>query len=60
MTADQILGELGELCRGDVPGRQDPASITVFKSVGVALEDLACASLAWHNLPSRRVQPDST
>jgi ornithine cyclodeaminase/alanine dehydrogenase-like protein (mu-crystallin family) len=58
MTADHIQGELGDLCRSDVPGRQDSASITVFKSVGVALEDLACASLAWHNLAARTAKRD--
>ncbi len=54
ITADHIQAELGEMCRGVEPGRQDPESITVFKSVGVALEDLACASLAWNKLRALR------
>jgi ornithine cyclodeaminase/alanine dehydrogenase-like protein (mu-crystallin family) len=29
-----------------VPGRSDPDAITLFKSVGTALEDLAAAELA--------------
>jgi ornithine cyclodeaminase len=43
-----ILGDLFELARGQVPGRApaDAASITLFKSVGAALEDLAAAELA--------------
>jgi alanine dehydrogenase len=41
-----ILGELRELVRGEVTGRRDPDSITLFKSVGTALEDLAAAELA--------------
>jgi len=41
-----VLGELRELVRGDVAGRTSDDSITVFKSVGTALEDLAAAELA--------------
>ena len=44
-TAD-IRGELSELARGSVSGRRDPGEITLFKSVGCALEDLAAAELA--------------
>jgi len=42
-----LLGELGDLVAGRVPGRQGDAEITVFKSVGSALEDLAAANLAY-------------
>jgi ornithine cyclodeaminase len=41
-----IKGELSELVRGLVPGRTDPEAITLFKSVGTAIEDLAAAELA--------------
>jgi ornithine cyclodeaminase len=41
-----IKGELSELVRGLVPGRSDPDAITLFKSVGTAIEDLAAAELA--------------
>jgi ornithine cyclodeaminase len=30
-----------------VPGRQNAEEITLFKSVGTALEDLAAAMLVW-------------
>jgi ornithine cyclodeaminase len=40
-----IIGDLPALCRGMVPERQTAAEITLFKSVGAALEDLAAASL---------------
>lgn len=40
---DHILGELGELLIGTVSGRRSPADITLFKSVGLAVEDLAAA-----------------
>jgi ornithine cyclodeaminase len=41
-----ICGELAELARGAVRGREDARAITLFKSVGTALEDLAAAELA--------------
>lgn len=45
LKADDIAGDLFELCRGKRSGRRSPAEITVFKSVGSALEDLAAAEL---------------
>jgi ornithine cyclodeaminase len=41
-----IRGELSELVRGSIDGRRDPTAITLFKSVGTAVEDLAAAELA--------------
>ena len=45
ITRDAVLGELAELLRGDCVGRRTPEDITLFKSVGTALEDLAAARL---------------
>ena len=42
---DHISVELGELVLGVHPGRTSPDQLTLFKSVGVAVEDLAAASL---------------
>ena len=42
---DDIAGTLFGLCRGEVQGRRDAAEITLFKSVGSAIEDLAAAAL---------------
>jgi ornithine cyclodeaminase/alanine dehydrogenase-like protein (mu-crystallin family) len=43
-----VIADLYELSRGQRPGRAsgDVSSITFFKSVGAALEDLAAAELA--------------
>jgi ornithine cyclodeaminase len=41
-----IVADLFELARGEKKGRGGPAEITLFKSVGTALEDLAAAELA--------------
>jgi ornithine cyclodeaminase len=40
---DHIVGELGEVAIGRVPGRRSPAEITLFKSLGLAVEDVASA-----------------
>jgi ornithine cyclodeaminase len=45
IPAGHIAGDLGDLCRGAVQGRLAPADITLFKSVGTALEDLVAAKL---------------
>ncbi|ABO24821.1 ornithine cyclodeaminase family protein [Shewanella loihica] len=43
----QVKGELADLCRGDIPGRQGEQGITLFKSVGTALADLVGAQLVY-------------
>jgi alanine dehydrogenase len=45
-----IQGDLFELCRGDAKGRRRKDEVTLFKSTGVALEDLAAAMLVWRAL----------
>ena len=47
LRGEDIAGSLFSLCRGETLGRRDPAEITLFKSVGSALEDLAAAGLAY-------------
>jgi alanine dehydrogenase len=42
-----IRGDLFELCRGNAKGRTTDKQITLFKSVGTAIEDLAAAILVW-------------
>ncbi|HZQ06903.1 MAG TPA: ornithine cyclodeaminase family protein [Anaerolineae bacterium] len=43
LGADHIRGELGELLIGQIHGRTSPDEITLFKSLGLAIEDLAAA-----------------
>lgn len=40
---DAVLGDLFDLCRGAVAGRASSEEITLFKSVGASIEDLAAA-----------------
>ena len=50
VSEDDIAGDLFELTRGSRGGRRFHDQITVFKSVGAALEDLAAAKLALDNV----------
>jgi ornithine cyclodeaminase/alanine dehydrogenase-like protein (mu-crystallin family) len=45
ITAEHIAGEIGEILVGKVRGRKSDDEITLFKSLGLAVEDLASA--AW-------------
>lgn len=42
-----LQAELADLCAGRHQGRSSPQQITLFKSVGAALEDLCAADLVW-------------
>jgi ornithine cyclodeaminase/alanine dehydrogenase-like protein (mu-crystallin family) len=42
---DHIQAELGEVLAGMHPGRRDESELTVFESLGIAVEDLAAAEL---------------
>lgn len=46
ITAGHVHAELGELVAGTRPGRRSPEQITLYKSVGVAVQDAAAAGLA--------------
>lgn len=42
---DQVIAEIGELLAGLAVGRTDDAQLTLYKSVGVAVQDAAAAAL---------------
>ena len=46
LAADPIHAELGELVNGTQVGRTDPEQVTLFKSVGVAVQDAIAAGRA--------------
>lgn len=50
LVSPDKLVELGALVTGAAPGRQSEDEITLYKSVGVGLEDVALAGLAWHRI----------
>jgi alanine dehydrogenase len=50
-----VRGDLAGLAAGTVPGRTDDREVTVFKSVGFALEDLVAARLAYEGARERGI-----
>ena len=47
IASEKILTELGEVIAGSQPGRQTADEITLYKSVGVAIEDVVAADLVY-------------
>jgi len=43
MTESHIRADIGQLYAGDVAGRSGAGAITLYRSLGVAAQDLACA-----------------
>lgn len=47
VTEDHIHASLGEIVVGEKPGREDREEITVFKSCGLAVQDVATAAAVY-------------
>ncbi len=47
VTSDHVRGEIGEVLAGAKPGRTREDEITLYKSVGIAAQDVAAASLVY-------------
>ncbi|UXN61534.1 ornithine cyclodeaminase family protein [Phyllobacterium zundukense] len=47
VNESHVIGDLFDLTRGTIKGRQSASEITLFKSVGAALEDLAAGILIY-------------
>ena len=48
IAAAEIFAEIGEVVSGVKPGRRSAEEITLFKSLGLAVEDVATAELVYH------------
>lgn len=48
-SVEDIHAELGEIINGTRPGRTSPEQITLFKSVGLAVQDAVAAQIVWRN-----------
>jgi len=55
VTADHIAGEIGAVLNGEAPGRVSGEEITVYKSLGVAAQDLAAGMAAAENAKARNI-----
>ena len=50
LKPEGVIADLAELTRGEKKGRQRAGEITMFKSVGAALEDLAAGIAVYKGL----------
>ena len=55
IAAGAIFAEIGEVLAGSKPGRQSSDEITLFKSVGVAVADIASAALVYRGALAAKV-----
>lgn len=55
ITADHIAGELGEVIAGRIPGRTSPDEITIFKSEGLAIQDVSVATKVYQLARARSI-----
>jgi ornithine cyclodeaminase/alanine dehydrogenase-like protein (mu-crystallin family) len=47
IAAEEIFAEVGEVVSGVKPGRRSAEEVTLFKSLGLAVEDVAAAELVY-------------
>ena len=52
---ESIVGEIGELLIGTKSGRSSATEITLFKSLGLAIEDVACAEYLYRKACAENV-----
>ena len=53
ITDAHIVGELGDVLRGALPGRRNRTEITLFKSLGLAIEDIAAAQYVYEHASAK-------
>jgi ornithine cyclodeaminase len=46
ISEEDVVGEIGQLLNGEIPGRRDDQQVTLYKSLGVIAQDLAAAEAA--------------
>jgi ornithine cyclodeaminase len=55
ITAAHIASELGDVVSGRKPGRRSPEEVTIFKSLGLAVEDVLAARLVADRAAQSRI-----
>lgn len=55
LPRERVVGELSEMVTGTCPLRRSRSEITLFKSVGMAIEDLAAAELIYERAAARHL-----
>jgi len=52
---EKVAGDLGDVVTGKIPGRTSPEEITLFKSVGLAIQDMAAARIVYEEAVRRGI-----
>ena len=52
---DKVAGDLGDVVTGKVPGRTSRDQITLFKSVGLAIQDMSAARVVFDEAVKRGI-----
>lgn len=55
ISAGSVYAELGEICAAQKPGRTSEDEITIFKSIGVALQDISVAAFLFETAQRRGI-----
>jgi ornithine cyclodeaminase/alanine dehydrogenase len=55
---DRVAGDLGDVIVGKVPGRTSRDEITLFKSVGLAIQDMSAARIVFNEAVKRGIGTD--
>jgi ornithine cyclodeaminase len=55
VTPESVVAEIGELVIGAKQGRTSPREITLFKSLGLAIEDVVSAEYVFRKAKSENV-----
>ncbi|MGX1306043.1 alanine dehydrogenase [Amorphus suaedae] len=56
---EHVLAEIGEVLSGAHPGRTDADQITLYRSLGIAAQDLACAQFCYETAKARGLGVDA-
>ena len=55
ITETDIHGEIGEVLAGTKAGRSSPSEVTLYKSVGIAIQDVATAQMVFRKALAQNV-----
>lgn len=54
-SKNDIHGELGDVALGKICGRQNDNEVTIFKTVGIAVQDVACAAKIYESAVKKNI-----
>jgi ornithine cyclodeaminase/alanine dehydrogenase-like protein (mu-crystallin family) len=55
LSPEKIIGEIGECAANQIPGREHSDDVTVFKSVGLSIEDVYAAEFFYQTAKEKQI-----